>query len=247
MKPQSRKILLGVILPLLLGAILVVSILYGGGFAQANRTAEKPTEIDPILASLGKQIEQYDAALKKNDISPDTAKSIRAKKKYVEQQATERANYLGHQNEAFQVKLTAVENMTLTPYPTELPEKKPTSYDGPLTEFYAPMYREADFTTAWLIQTEKKHMFILAGSLVEDPDQGVIYIRNDDNRTLEKYKTPNKDGSLKIKNVDKNRVSLETKKGKKYFFDMEKKKFVDEMDNPLPEATPTPIPAYPSP
>lgn len=245
MKQYNRKTLLGVIVPLGLGAILVIIILQVGNLALANSPGKTPTPADPVINSLGEQIRQLDEMLNQTDVSPDIKEGIQAKEKYLEKQATQRAEYLGNQEEALQTKLTAIAGETQSPSSGQTQEPAPR--EGLYTEFYAPKYREAVFSTGWLVRTEEGLIFYMAGALVDDPDQGIIYVENKSNGIIQKYKTPGKDGSLKISKLDKNRLYLDSKKGKKYLFNINKKNFVDELDNPIPETAPTltPIPAYP--
>lgn len=216
--------------------------------AQANRPAKDPTSVDPVLARINERISQYDKDLKKKNLDEDTKKGLLANKKYYEKQATERANYLEHQDKAGVIKLTALAQETVSP-PIATNPPLPTLPEGLLSEFFAPRYREAKFTTLWISRVGGVEVHYLAGNLVNDPEQGVVYIEKDHGRSVEKYKTPYKHGSLKIGKLKKNRLHLDANNGKKIFFDIEKKKFVDEYDNPLLETTPTPTlaPAYPPP
>jgi hypothetical protein len=150
------------------------------------------------------------------------------------------------QDEALIKKMTVLAQETVSPsIPTSLP--LPTLPEGLLLEFYAPRYREANFSTLWISREGGVEIHYFAGNLVEDPDQGVIYVEKDHGRSVEKYQAPSKEGSLKILKFDKNRLYLVAKNGKSVLFDTEKKKFIDEFNNPLPEVTPIPTiaPAYP--
>lgn len=244
MKLHYSRILLGMIATVSLGALLVLAFLQAESFVQANPGSQVPTPTDPVLASLNRQIEQYDKDLKK-DLAPDTRQGIQGKKKYAEQQATQRVENLSHQEENWKIKQTAIAEMTLTPL---IPGKgMPTVAPGLYTEFSNPRSHEALFSTLWIVHTKDEYVLYFAGEKYDDPDQGVMYIENRTDGSKTMIYTPHKDGGLKIKGVEKNRIKLESKKGLKYFFNMDKKKFVDELDNPFLDITATPVPAYPAP
>lgn len=244
MKLHYSRILIGTLVTLGLGALLVLAFLQVGSFMQITPASQAPTPTDPVLASLNRQIEQYEKDLQKN-LAPDTRQNVQGKKKFAEREATQRVEVLGHQAENWIVKQTAIAELTLTPPVQE--KEMSTLAPGLYTEISGPIPHEAVFSAAWVVHTKKDFIIYYVGRLMKDPDQGVIYIENQMDGSETMIYTPSKDGRLKITDVEKNQIKLESKKGRKYFFNMDKKKFVDELDNPLSDATATPVPAYPAP
>lgn len=248
MNRNRAKFLFSVAMPLGLGTLIVLAFLFSGGFVQAGEVEATATPNDPILAAISRDMDQMDTILKEEGLTDNQKAKYRAKKKNLEQKATERADYLAHKDEAWIQKQTAIVHMTLTISAFNAQQTPMPTTSGELhTEIGNPWHKHADFSSAWVVHTTDTFMIYFAGKLITDPDQGLLYIDNRNDRTVQIVYTPKKDGGLKVKGAENNTITLESKKGKQYYFNMETKKFVDERGNPLPEATETPLPAYPAP
>lgn len=116
---------------------------------------------------------------------------------------------------------------------------------------YFPFIKDANLSSAWVQPNGDSYIQYFAGSMVGDADQGVVYIFDEKEMNLKKFLAPEKNGELKIKDLNKNKLELDSKKGKKLLFYTDTKDFTDDQGAPLPTiqatATPTPIPAYPAP
>jgi hypothetical protein len=247
MKQQKKKVYFGIFIPLILLAILFIFFIQSDGLAQANNISRIPTSTDPILASLNEQIKRDDAFLNNRNTSIEDKKKIEVNKKFLQTEAAQREKYINNLDVAVKIKLTVIAELTTTPQPTVNIKLGPTPTGGLISEFYAPKYREANFSTLWISYSEKGKVMYFAGNLVKDPDQGVIYIEREDGKTVEKYSFPNKEGSLKLLKVENNYLYLTSKKGKDYIFNLEKKEFMNELGKQVLEFTPTPGPGYPPP
>lgn len=86
------------------------------------------------------------------------------------------------------------------------------------------------FTNGWISSKENgKSVSVGAGSLVEDPEQGVLLIRQyDEKRSMVEaniINTPDKSGRVTIKEFNKMILTLVTEDGKELIFNVESEKF----------------------
>ncbi len=237
-----------------IGLFLIAGLLWLGKRVLpgiANGPSE-PTDI--VLADLSRNIEKYNTILKTPDLPDDFLRWVIAQKKYDEKQATQRAAYLQdlekNPEKYAGLKKTAIVEATLTIVPTAVIAPLPTGF---LQEFTTHKYKEGNFNTAWVDRNGNEEIIYFAGFLVEEPEQGILYVENKYDHTVLKLKTPEKNGALKILKLENKHVYLDSQQGPQYDFDVSQKKFIDKngiplpesSSIPLPETTSTPVPAYP--
>lgn len=112
---------------------------------------------------------------------------------------------------------------------------------------------------AWVALIDNEYILVSAGCLKSDPDQGVVtYEKKNSGRFV--VKTTKKSGCISfIEGKDKEKtkagkLTLKSKKGEHFFFDVPARKFISSLDEVVPTITPeskiiaeTPTISYPYP
>lgn len=142
------------------------------------------------------------------------------------------------------------------------PEKTPQFIqvtDGPaITGIFEGQGQEirpsvAVINNGWAGFVQDLYILVFAGSLVDDPTQGVLYVlKISDDRTRSewsRYLTPSKNGSLRIVREENSRLLLSSDLGSPYYFDIPGMQFASSMTEVIPTITPgfsfTPVNPYP--
>jgi len=99
-----------------------------------------------------------------------------------------------------------------------------------------------DALNGWFGFVDGNKIVIYAGSLLDDPDQGVIAIlitlpyRN----FSEKVLTPAQRGGVRVVAEQNNRLTLQSADGETFYFDVPSRRFVASLTEVVPTATPPP-------
>jgi hypothetical protein len=247
MKNQNTRNLFGIVIPLAIGLLVVTGLFFAQSPALAGLLKPTPTIEDPILRDWAGEIEYFDDELRRSDLDQEVEKGLQAGRNYAARQATERAAYLQTPEEMIlAIMETEIARATLEPTPTIGKEENRLKL-GLQDVSSTPLFREAEFSTAWVEPYEDDYAIIYTGRLKKDPEQGVLIFFDPKIVKLEVFFSPEKDGDLSITGVKNGKVEMDSKKGKKNYFDIKTKKFTDWNGN-LIEAVTTPTPpAYPAP
>lgn len=190
-----------------------------------------PTATNAYIANLLEEISYYQEVLER-DISPELRQSIEDKLAYAEGQATRQAS-MTHS--------TKDPNKTIGPIPiTDGPF--PTGIFEGQGQEYKPSV--AKINNRWQGVVGSEIITIWAGALAEDPEQGVLYIqRHSMSRKFisgGRYLTLEKAGSIRIVDVQENRLILNTEDGHIFYFDVPGERFVASLEEQVPTITPIP-------
>jgi hypothetical protein len=108
-----------------------------------------------------------------------------------------------------------------------------------------------DAQNAWFGLVDGNKVSIYAGALLDDPNQGALYLWMHISSTdgiLELILTPSKHGGVRVMSEQNHRLTLVSTDGTTYYFDVPARQFVASPDEVVPTATPPPtFTPYPPP
>ncbi len=95
---------------------------------------------------------------------------------------------------------------------------------------------------SWFGLFNKQPVNIFAGALAWETNQGAIYLFMElpEGGISELILTPTKHGAVRVVSEQHNRLTLVSKEGTAYYFDLPARRFVDSMNEVVPSATPLP-------
>jgi hypothetical protein len=108
----------------------------------------------------------------------------------------------------------------------------------PSVPFPSTEYR---ITNAWQDIVDGNYVLVFAGSLANDPEQGVVIVLLESPRQHRQYLTPTKSGVISIIGVEGLRLILcSSDNNETYYFDVPALRFVSSLDEIVPTATALP-------
>jgi hypothetical protein len=108
-----------------------------------------------------------------------------------------------------------------------------------------------DTQNVWVGLVDGNEADVTAGALLDDPEQGAIYLVVSIPRggVMEQILTPTKHGAVRVVSEQNNRLTLVSTDGTTYYFDVPARRFVNSLTEVVPSATPpateTPLPTPP--
>jgi hypothetical protein len=105
-----------------------------------------------------------------------------------------------------------------------------------------------DTQNVWVGLVDGNEADVTAGALLDDPEQGAIYLVVSIPRggVMEQILTPTKHGGVRVLSEYNNRLTLLSTDGTIYYYDVPARRFVDSLTEVVPSATPpntfTPLP-----
>ena len=122
--------------------------------------------------------------------------------------------------------------ITRTPRDTQIPPPTGTSEDVRVK--FSAKILGLDALNGWFGIANGHEIFLFAGSLLDDPEQGAIAIPN------EEYLTPTRHGGVRVVAEQNNRLTLLAADGETFYFDLPARRFVSSLTEVVPTATPPP-------
>ena len=219
--------------------IVILMALFVGGFVLVQHTRalstsgqSLPTGTDANVVDLLNDINTYREWLK-GTMSEQNRWAIERHLAYAEYEATRQAN-----------------KMLITEDPNKTPELPPPITDEPfptgIFEGQGQEYRRSVYliNNRWQGVVDGEYVTIWAGALTKTPDQGILLIwrtyANRDHSRDARYLTPEKAGSIRIAEVQANRLILNTEDGHVFYFDVPGERFVASLEEEVPTITPIP-------
>jgi hypothetical protein len=132
--------------------------------------------------------------------------------------------------------------MAITPSPTPPVTYPPTGTYVDFRTLSSGVQNGLNPQNGWFGLFNERPVNILAGSLVGDKDQGVIFIfmQLPERGYLDLIKTPTRHGAVHVVSEQDDRLTLVSTDGTTYYFDLPARRFVASMTGVVPSATPLP-------
>lgn len=224
------------ILALCLVAILGYSTVRGA-VTKPKPFAYTPVPTDIFNPSLS-EIQVLEQELQ-GDLDIETRKSLEAKLQIIYAQATQQA--IGIQ----QMTTTPANGKTFIPPTFEFKGQRETGIiQYPSVPFPSTEY---EITNAWQDIVDGKYVLVFAGTLANDPEQGVVIVLVESPRQYRQYTTPTKSGAISITDVKGLRLVIRSLDNNRiFYFDVPAQKFVNSLDDIVPTATTLPTQAVPA-
>jgi len=228
-----------ILVSLTLLVFFAVLFTLSGTVERASGQPYPPPPKDYVI-SLKSEIETYREMLR-GDLDEQTRQSIEEKLAIAERMATQQSNAQPALKRPFETpKLIPV---TDAPIITGILE-------GQGQEIRP---SEANINNRWSGFVQDTYVLVLAGSLADDPAQGVIYVirvSSDKKETSwSHYLTPTKVGSIRITDIEGTRLVLASELGTTLYFDVPSLQFASSLKEVIPPATPPftdqPVNPYP--
>jgi hypothetical protein len=223
----SHWLLIGILVSLFVGGFVLM---------QLSRTVSTsgqslPTATRAYIANLLEEISYYQKMLE-GDLNPQRRQSIEDKLAYAEGEATRQASV---------TRVTWDPNKTVElipvtdgPFPTGI-------FEGGGQE-YKPSV--AQINNRWQGIVDGEYVTIQVGAPADDPEQGVLFIwrtyAGREHSRSAMYLTLEKAGSIRIVDVEANRLILNTEDGHVFYFDVPGERFVASLEEEVPTITPIP-------
>lgn len=221
-------------------ALCLIAIL---GYSTARSAATKQTQLGytpvptDLLNSSKSEIQVLEQELQ-GDLGPQTRKSLEGKLQILYSQATQQAKSI--------LQLTAIPTNVLTLVPPTF-EFLGQSETGIIDYPSVPFSRtEFIITNAWQDMVDGEYVLVFAGTLADNPEQGVIIVYTNSHHQFRQYLTPTKSGTISI--VDTNGLRLIIHSSEYdliYYFDVPAQKFVNSLDAIVPTVTAFSTPTKP--
>lgn len=221
-------------------ALCLVAIL-GYSTARSTATKPKPLAYTPVPTDLMNsnlsEIQVLEQELQ-GELDVETRKSLEAKLQILYSQATQQA--IGMQ----QMTAVPANGKTFVPPTFEFKGQRDTGIiQYPSVPFPSTEYK---ITNAWQEMVDGKYVLVFAGTLVNDPEQGVVIVLLESPRQYRQYSTPTKSGAISITDAKGLRLIIRSSDNNRvYYFDVPAQKFVNSLDDIVPTATALPTQAMP--
>jgi hypothetical protein len=229
------------------GAVFVITL--GISTVRGASTKPKPPTWTPIAADNMNMdlvmIQSLEQDLQE-DLDEETRKSLETKLQILYAEVTQRAVAVQ--------QLTAMPNRTFIPPTFQAEgERELGIIEYPTDPFIHTDYK---ITNAWQELINGNYITVFAGSLVSNPQHGIVIVQMETPRKTRIYLTPDQSGATKITSANGFRLVVETADSKTYYFDVPAQRFVNSLDEIVPTITPftnssiatltaTPVSPYP--
>jgi hypothetical protein len=224
----QRWLLIGIAVFLFIGGIFLLQLVR----AVSTSGQPLPAETDSYVVDLLNEINTYREWLK-GTMSEQNRWAIERHLAYAEYEATRQANM-----------------MLMTADPNKTPELPPPITDEPfptgIFEGQGQEYKPsvARINNRWQGIVDGEYVTIWAGAPTNDLEQGILFIwrtyaKREHSRGA-RYLTPEKAGSIRIVDVQANRLILSTEDGDVFYFDVPGERFVSSLEEEVPTITPIP-------
>jgi hypothetical protein len=208
-------------------------------------TAKSEDKEEPLRTSTPtiamSEIDELRIALESEQLDPKLRLSLEMKLKYAQKEATRQAGIASEEENLFSKKLTELAINTLPP--TNEPNRRPVGLIDDLPSWS--LTRDAIINNIWVQEVDGAYYQVGAGHILNDPDQGVVYFLIERPHQLFQYLAPEKTGELIISGFMDGLVSISSRSGKIYYFDIQARKLLDENQVEVIVSTPTPPAPYP--
>jgi len=221
--------------------VLALCLVAGYSTARSVATKPKPLAYTPVptdlLNSSLSEIQVLEQELQ-GDLDTETRKSLEAKLQILYSQATQQA--IGIQ----QLTAMPANGKTFVPPTFEFKGQRETGIiQYPSVPFPSTEYK---ITNAWQDMVDGKYVLVFAGTLANDPEQGVVIVLVESPRQYRQYLTPTKSGAISITDAKGLRLVIRSSDNNEiYYFDVPAQKFVNSLDEIVPTATALPTQTVP--
>jgi len=236
-KNKYNRLLLYISLGLAVIVVLGLSIQQIAA-ARTKHTSALPNSISGEIQSLEQDLQ--------GNLDEEDRKNLEAKLELLYREATQQAVSDQHLT-----SIPAKQSTFIPPTFTFKGQRETGIIENPSVPFSSMDFK---ITNAWQELVNGNYILIFAGSLANDPNQGVLLLESDIPGDSGGYLTPRKNGTIRIVMVKGLRLVLETPTNDLFYFDVPARRFVNSLDEiaatatPLPaiSATPTPTLATPT-
>jgi hypothetical protein len=208
----------------LLAIILLIPLLttIQTAFAHNSFGIQVKTLIDPYKDTL----KQYEDELKSDKTSTEDKELLRKKYESISADATLRADIIKKEKPgAYETLLSA----TITPHAPIVEREVPDGIDkNPIIPNRMVFPKDFFPINGWHKKVESATLFVYSGYEIDDPSQGVIYLKEPgDTLMYKKFQAPQGSGKLQIVDEKNMRLTLQNEQGKVFYFDTIQEGFVD--------------------
>lgn len=200
----------------------VVLIIWGNTTDVLGITIKTPAPIDPYAEIL----QNYQTQISNDKISNEEKAMLQQKYEPLVIEATKRASILSQNSNLPTVKKT--------PFSTPTQGVEISIAEGINNQPIIPRYSsEYLFLNSWSKTIDGLTYLVYAGAMVNDSEQGLVYIQDPKNYQFAKILSPQKSGAIQIVSEKNLVLTLISEKGNLFFFDVINKIFINDSDKPL--------------
>jgi hypothetical protein len=230
-----------------LGAVLFIALLGVISLVKTDSISASTSLANTTPSKIMNPIAELQLALKSPSLEPTTRSFMESKLYLYQREATQNAQTPVDSGQLLSEKQTVIAQATTSPS-VSLSNQDMVRPTGIFTDpMSRDITRDALFSTVWIQPFGNTYVQVFSGHMINDKEQGVLYLMVERPYHLTKFLVPGKTGNLTIVGLNETVLTLINGTGIKYYFDWQKQTVMDSSKKVLLIVTPNPLPGYPNP